>query len=120
MYLVGELNDVGLQLLAGVVVEGALLVHELHHPDLIALHVEVAQRRLLCLELARPVSLQYKSKNLFCGIFCYLHQYSDTMITGETCNMPLDTYRELTLIKSKNDSKMYVLKIFTIIWYQLF
>ena len=51
-HLVRKLDHVGLQLLAGVVVEGALLVHELHHPDLVPLHVEVAQSCLLCLELA--------------------------------------------------------------------
>ena len=55
--LIGKLNYVSLKLLAGVVVEGALLVHELHHPDLVSLHIEVAQSCLLRFELARPVAL---------------------------------------------------------------
>jgi hypothetical protein len=32
--LVGQLHHVGLQLLASVVVEAALLLHKLHQPDL--------------------------------------------------------------------------------------
>ena len=56
-YLIGKLDYVSLQFLAGVVVEGALLVHELHHPDLVPLHIEVAQRCLLRLELDRPLPL---------------------------------------------------------------
>jgi hypothetical protein len=32
--LVGQLHHVGLQLLTGVVIEAALLLHELHQPDL--------------------------------------------------------------------------------------
>ena len=56
-HLVRKLDHVGLQLLAGVVVEGALLVHELHRPDLVALHIEVAEGGLLRLELARPIPL---------------------------------------------------------------
>ena len=57
-HLVRKLDHVGLQLLAGVVVEGALLVHELHRPDLVALHIEVAEGGLLRLELTRPIPLK--------------------------------------------------------------
>ena len=57
-YLIGKLDYVSLQFLAGVVVEGALLVHELHRPDLVALHIEVAEGGLLRLELTRPIPLK--------------------------------------------------------------
>lgn len=49
--VVGHLENVGAKFLRRVVVELALLVHELGHADLVATHVEVVLLRLRFLEL---------------------------------------------------------------------
>ena len=106
-HLVGQLDNMGLQLLASVIVEGPLLiedhgnesnllpncyrlkimstcffwrcsylVHEVDHLDLVALHIEVAQCCLLCLELARPVALdKINLRNYLTGVRNLFHLF---------------------------------------------
>ena len=62
--VVGHLQDVRAQLLRRVVVELALLVHEVGHADLVPAHVEVVLFRLALLKLGLPLALELMSSQL--------------------------------------------------------